>query len=66
MRFECRSNLEVGVPNFESSIPSDRGEIWFKSNFALSFKERGISNTRNPFSVVGGFTGEFTVSKGVP
>lgn len=66
MGFEGRSNLEVGVPNFKSSIPTDRGEIGFESNFGLSFEERGISNTRNPFSVVGGFTGEFTFSNGVP
>lgn len=66
MRFESRSDLEVSVPDFKSSIPSNRGKVRFKGNFALSFKERRISNTRNPFSVVRGFTGEFTVSKGVP
>jgi hypothetical protein len=66
MGFEGRSDLEVGVPDFESSIPSNRGEIWFKGNFALSFEERRISDTRDPFSVVTGFTGEFTVSQGVP
>lgn len=66
MGFESRSNLEVSVPNFESSIPSDWSEIGFKSNFALSFKKRGISDTWNPFSVVGCFTGEFALSKSVP
>jgi len=52
MGFEGRSNLEVSVPNFKSSIPTNRGEIRFESNFGLSFEERGISDTRNPFSVV--------------
>jgi len=37
MGFEGGSNLEIGVPNFESSIPTDRGKIWVKSSFALSF-----------------------------
>ncbi len=37
MGFEGGSNLEIGVPNFESSIPTDWGEIWVKSSFALSF-----------------------------
>jgi len=45
MGFEGRSDLEVSVPNFKSSIPSNGGKVRFKGNFALSFKERGISNT---------------------
>jgi len=40
MGSEGRSNLEVGVPNFKSSIPTDRGEIRFEGNFTLRFKHR--------------------------
>jgi len=43
MRSKGRSNLEVGIPNFKSSIPTDRGEVRFKGNFRLSFKERRVS-----------------------
>lgn len=66
MGFEGGSDLEVGVPDLKSSIPTDRGEVRFKGDLALSLEQWGISNTRNPFGVVTGFTGEFTVSKGVP
>jgi len=66
MRSESRSDLEVSVPNFKSSIPSDRGKVRFKLHFALGFKKRRISHTRDPFSVVRSFTGEFTVSEIVP
>lgn len=66
MGFEGGSNLEISVPNFESSIPSDGGKVRLEGNFALGLEERGISDTRDPFGVVGGFTGEFTVSEGVP
>jgi len=66
MMSKSGSNLEISVPNFESSIPTNRGEIGVESDFVLGFQQGRISNTRNPFSVVLGFTGEFTFSKGVP
>lgn len=45
VRFEGGSDLEVGVPDFESSVPSDRGEVRFELDLALGFEERGVSDT---------------------
>jgi len=66
MGFEGGSNLEIGVPNFESSIPSGGGKVWLESSFGLGFKEGGVSHTGDPFGVIVDFTSEFAVSKGVP
>jgi len=45
MGFEVSSDLEVGVPDFESTIPTDRSEIGFESNFTGGFEHGRISNT---------------------
>jgi hypothetical protein len=66
MGFESRSNLEVDVPDLKSSIPTNRGKVGFEGNLGLGFDQGRVSNTRDPFSVVVRFTGEFTVSEGVP
>lgn len=66
MGFEGGSNLEVGVPNFESSVPAGGGKVWVKGGFGLGFEEGRVSNAGNPFSVVVDFTGEFAFGNGVP
>lgn len=66
MWFQGESDLEVVIPNFQFSVPSNSGEIWVEVNFGGSFQKRGISNTRNPIRVVILVTGEFVISKGVP
>jgi len=45
MWFEGISDLEVSVPDFESSVPSNRGEVWLEVSFrGLVFKDWGISD----------------------
>lgn len=61
MGFEGCSDLEVGVPNLESSVPTGGGEVWVEDSFGLGLKEGTVSNAGNPFSVVVNFTGEFAV-----
>jgi hypothetical protein len=61
MGFEGGSDLEVGVPNLESSVPTGGGEVWVEDSFGLGLKEGTVSNAGNPFSVVVNFTGEFAV-----
>lgn len=66
MRLESVSNLEIGVPNFESSVPSDRGEIGFEGRLGGGLQLRRISNLRNPVLMVMLFRGIFAISKSIP
>ena len=66
MRFQGVSDLEVGIPNFQSSVPSYRGEVRLEGYFRDSLQKRRISDTWNPISVVIGLTGEFVIGKCVP
>lgn len=66
MRFEGGSDLEVGVPDLESAIPSDRGKVRVEGGLALGLEERRVSDAGNPFGVVVHFRSEFAVSEGVP
>jgi len=50
---------EVGLPDLESSVPTNGGEVGVLSN-------RGVSDTRDPILVVAMFIGILTVSKSVP
>jgi len=50
--FECISNLEVGIPNFKSAIPSDTGKVRLESSFGLRFEGRRVSDATNPISMV--------------
>jgi len=63
---ESVSNLEVGVPDFKSSVPSDRGEVGFEGGFSLSLQLRRISNLRNPVLMVVRVRGIFAISQSVP
>jgi len=38
MGLESGSDLEIGVPDFESSIPTGGGEVWVKGSLRLSFQ----------------------------
>jgi len=64
--FEGGSDLEIGVPDFESSIPTGRGEVGLEGGLGLGLKEGTVSHAGYPFGVVVGFRGEFAVSEGVP
>lgn len=66
MGFEGGSNLEIGVPDLESSVPTGGGEVWVEHGLGLGLQQGGVSNAGNPFSVVVNFTGEFAVGKSVP
>jgi len=50
---------EVGLPNFNSTVPTSSGEVWVLGNW-------GVSDAGNPIGVVVGFVGVFAVSEGVP
>lgn len=45
MGFESGSDLEIGVPDLESSVPTGGGEVGVKDGLGLSFEEGGVSNT---------------------
>lgn len=59
--FVARSDLEVGVPDFDSSIPADSAEVGF-----MVLKHRRVSNTAHPVLMVGIITSELVFSSGVP
>ncbi len=60
--FEGGSDLEVGVPDLESAVPSDRGKVGLEGSLALGLEERRVSDAGNPFGVVVNFRSEFAVS----
>lgn len=66
MGLESISNLEIGVPNLESSVPSYRGEVRFEGRFGLGLQLRRVSDLRNPVLMVIGVGSIFAISKGIP
>ena len=53
MGFESVSNLEVSVPDFKSSIPSNRCKIGFEGRFGRSLQLGRISDLGDPVLMVG-------------
>jgi len=67
MSLERGLDLEVSAPDFESSIPTNGGEVWLEGSlFALDFDQWRVSNTANPILMVVLFTGIFAISQSVP
>lgn len=62
---ERASDLEVGVPNLNSSIPADRAEVRSVA-VLLVLEDRGVSNTADPILMVAVFRGEFILTSGIP
>lgn len=54
-------DLDVGVPDFESSVPSYRGKEGGGVSFG-GFHDGGVSDTRDPVGVVVGIGFEFKLS----
>jgi len=50
---------EVGLPDLESAVPTDSGEVWVLG-------DGGISDAGDPVGVVVGLVGVLAVSEGVP
>lgn len=59
MSLERVLDQEVGVPDLESTVPTDSGEVGVLG-------DGGISDAGDPVGVVVGFVGVLAVSKGVP
>jgi hypothetical protein len=59
---------EVGVPDFQESIPSNGGDVRLNGGFSGSrgFRSRGVSDAADPVVVVSGFRGVFAFSFDVP
>lgn len=66
MGFEGIFNLDVGVPDFQSSVPSNSGEIGGLFTSFLGFNLGGISDTGDPVLVVFIFRFVFFLSDVVP
>lgn len=66
MSLERVSDLEVGVPDLESTIPTGRGEVGLVVGLGLSLLEWGVSDAADPVAVVVGFSGKLAVSESVP
>ena len=59
---ESVSDLEVGVPDLESSVPADRGEVGFEGALGLGLELGRVSDLRDPVLMVMGFTGVLAIS----
>jgi len=55
------SDLEVGVPDLDSSIPTHRAEVG-----GVVLQHRGVSDTAHPVLMVAFLRGELVLSSGVP
>lgn len=67
MGFEGVSDLEVGAPDFQSSVPSNTGEVWLEwLSLGSRFGNWGVSDARDPIGVVGFFGFVFAISQSVP
>lgn len=60
------SDLEVGVPDLQSSVPSDRGEVGLEVGLGLGLQLGRVSDLGNPVLMVVAFAGVFAISQGVP
>lgn len=60
------SDLEVGVPDFESSVPTDWGEVGLEVGGGLGLQLRRVSDLGDPVLVVIAISGVFVFSQGVP
>ncbi len=60
-------DLEGGVPDLESAVPADWGEIGVElGSFSSGFQGGGVSQAGDPVGVVVELSGEFVISKSVP
>lgn len=62
MGLEGVSDLEVGVPDFESSIPTDRGEVGLEVGGGLGLQLRGVSDLGDPVLMIIAIGGVFVFS----
>lgn len=62
------SDLEVSVPDLQSTVPTDRGEVRSEGlNLVGGLHDGGVSDARNPVRVVFLFSGrELAFSEDVP
>ena len=63
---ESISDLEVGVPDLNSSVPTDTDEEGLSDCFGGLLGERTVSNATHPVSVIVHFGGVFAVGQSVP
>jgi hypothetical protein len=66
MGLEGVSDLEISVPDLESSVPAHRGEVGVEGALGLGLQLGGISHLRHPVLMIVSFRGVLTVSQGVP
>jgi len=66
MSLESVPDLEVGVPNLESAVPSHTGEVGLELDLGLGFERRGVAEAAHPVGVVVAFARELAVGQGVP
>lgn len=60
------SNLEIGVPDLESSVPSDRGEVGVEGALGLALQVGRVSDLADPVLMVVLLRGVSAVGQGVP
>lgn len=65
MMFETTSDLEIGIPDLDSTIPTHWTEVWTVSCF-LVLQDWWISNTTDPILMVWIITSEFVLSSSIP
>jgi len=66
MRFESIPNLEIRIPHFDPSIPSNADEIRRNGLLSLRFRKRAIPNATDPVLMVIQLTRVLTVGQSVP
>jgi len=66
MGLEGVSDLEVGVPDLETSVPADRGEVGVEGALGLSLQLGRVADLADPVLMVVSFGSVLAVSKGVP
>lgn len=66
MGLEGVSDLEVSVPDLESSVPAHGGEVGVEGALGLSLQLGRVSHLGHPVLMVVGFRGVLAVSQGVP
>ena len=66
MGLEGASDLEVGVPDLDSSVPANADEVGLCDHFAGLLGQWTVSDAAHPVSVVVHFRGVLAVSQCVP
>jgi len=66
MRLESVSDLKIGIPDLESPVPPDRGEIGVEVALGLTLQLGGVSDLTDPILVVVQLGSVSAVSQSVP